>query len=146
MKHRVTTTARPARQQAESLRRTRRDRALEVAEDYVEAIADLIRTTGEARAVDLAIRLGVTHVTVIRTVARLKRDGYVNKQPYRAILLTKQGSKLAEDSRACHETVVAFLRHIGVPVRIAEMDAEGMEHHVSPATLAAFRRILAAAS
>ena len=32
---------RPALQQAENLRRSRRDRALETAQDYVEAIADL---------------------------------------------------------------------------------------------------------
>ena len=135
--------ARPARQQAESLQRCRRDRSLEVAQDYVEAIDDLIRLTGEARAVDLAARLGVTHVTVIRTVARLKRDGYVTAQPYRAIFLTENGRRLADESRVRHETVVAFLRHIGVPERAAEMDAEGMEHHVSPETLAAFRRVMA---
>ena len=110
----------------------------------MEAIDDLIRTTGEARAVDLAKRLGVTHVTVIRTVARLKRDGYVTTQPYRAIFLTDHGRKMADESRARHETVVAFLRHIGISERVAEMDAEGMEHHVSPETLAVFRRMMAA--
>ena len=37
---------------------------------------------------------------------------------------------------------VEFLRRIGVPERVAELDAEGIEHHVSPETLKAFRRIL----
>ncbi|HEU5396424.1 MAG TPA: hypothetical protein VFV81_04600, partial [Verrucomicrobiae bacterium] len=61
---------RSSSQQAESLRRSRLDRALEIAQDYVEAIADLSQTLGEARVTDLARRLGVTHVTVNRTLAR----------------------------------------------------------------------------
>ena len=48
---------------------------METAQDYAEAIADLARIHGEARAVDLARRLGITHVTVIRPIARLQRDG-----------------------------------------------------------------------
>ena len=39
-------------------RRTRSDHAQETAEDYVELIDDLIREAGEARAVDVARRLG----------------------------------------------------------------------------------------
>ncbi len=129
-------------QQAENLRQTRREHATEIAEDYVEAIADLASSMGEARVVDLARRLGVTHVTVNRTVARLQRDGYVTAHPYRAIFLTERGRKLAEASRERHQTVVAFLRGIGVPERVAELDAEGIEHHVSRETLNAFRRLL----
>jgi len=133
---------RPPQQQAESLRRSRRDRAAETAQDYVEAIADLSAALGEARVVDLARRLGVTHVTVNRTLARLKRAGYVNTKPYRAIFLTEAGGKLANECKQRHQTVVSFLRSIGIAGRIAEMDAEGIEHHVSPETLAAFERLL----
>jgi len=61
---------------AEVFRRSRRDRATEIAQDYVEAIADLSALLGEARVVDLARRLGVTHVTVNRTLARLKKSGW----------------------------------------------------------------------
>jgi DtxR family manganese transport transcriptional regulator len=127
---------------AETFRRSRRDRAVEVAQDYVEAIADLSATVGEARVVDLAQRLGVTHVTVNRTLARLQKAGYVNTKPYRAIFLTNAGQKLAEESKIRHETVTAFLRSLGIPEKIAELDAEGIEHHVSPETLAAFERRL----
>ena len=133
---------RPSSQQAENLRRSRRDRAVETAQDYVEAIADLSASLGEARVVDLARRLGVTHVTVNRTLARLKRAGFVNTKPYRAIFLTIAGHRLADECKQRHETVVAFLHSIGIPEKIAEMDAEGIEHHVSPETLAAFERLL----
>jgi DtxR family manganese transport transcriptional regulator len=135
--------ARTAEMQASALRRTRHEHAMETAEDYVEAIADLGALHGEARAVDLARRLGVSHVTVIRTVARLQREGYLSTRPYRAIFLTEKGSCLAEESRRRHETVEAFLRALGIPEGIAQTDAEGIEHHVSPETLAAFKRFTA---
>ena len=129
-------------QSAENLLQTRREHANEIAEDYVEAIADLVAEAGEARVVDLAKRLGVTHVTVNRTIGRLQKAGFVTAQRYRAIFLTDKGRNLATVCKHRHETVVAFLRSVGVPERIAEMDAEGIEHHVSPETLAAFEKLI----
>lgn len=140
MKNRATpATAREVgKNQAGNLSQTRREHAHETAEDYVEAIADLITETGEARVVDLAKRLGVTHVTVNRTIARLQKAGYVTSQPYRSIFLTDEGRELAAACKSRHETVVAFLRSLDISERVAESDAEGIEHHVSPETLAAF--------
>jgi DtxR family manganese transport transcriptional regulator len=131
------------KRQAEYLSQTRREHANEIAEDYVEAIADLIAETGEARVVDLARLLGVTHVTVNHTIVRLQKAGFVTAQPYRAIFLTDQGRNLAATCKSRHEIVVAFLRSLGISERVAEMDAEGIEHHVSPETLAAFKKHLA---
>jgi DtxR family manganese transport transcriptional regulator len=139
---RRTGAVRTAELQARALRQTRRKHSLETAEDYVEAIAELTESTGEARAVDLARRLGVSHVTVIRTVARLQRDGYTSSQPYRAIFLTARGARLAKRSRERHALVVDFLRSLGIPESVVQEDAEGIEHHVSAKTLDAFRRHL----
>lgn len=123
-------------------RRTRSEHAQETAQDYVELIAALIDETGEARAIDLARRLGVTHVTVARTIQRLQREGLVTTLPYRSIFLTPSGRKLSEESRARHETVVDFLKSLGVPKAVAQSDAEGIEHHVSGETLKAFTKHL----
>ncbi len=123
-------------------RRTRSDHAQETAEDYVELINDLIRDAGEARAVDVARRLGVTHVTVTKTLARLKREGLLTSEPYRSIFLTPKGKRLADRSRKRHELVVDFLLALGVPRADAETDAEGIEHHISPRTLQAMKRHL----
>ncbi len=142
----VVAGARPETRQAENFRQIRREHAHEIAEDYVEAIADLSATLGEARVVDLARRLGVTHVTVNRTLARLREAGHVNTKPYRAIFLTESGRKLAEECKRRHQTVVAFLRSLDISEKVAEKDAEGIEHHVSQETLAAFVRHLAAAA
>ena len=125
-----------------NLQRTREEHAQETAQDYAEMIAELIATTGEARVTDLARCLGVTHVTVNRTLQRLQRNGLVTTQPYRSVFLTPAGQKLSEDSRRRHEIVAEFLRSLGVPDVIADADAEGMEHHVSPETLRAFTRHL----
>jgi len=114
----------------------------ELAEDYVELIDDLIKRKGEARAVDVAKRLGVSHVTVSKTIGRLKDAGLVNSQPYRSIFLTNKGRKLANRSRERHHIVTSFLLELGVPEKTAVMDAEGIEHHASAATLAAMRRFL----
>lgn len=131
-----------SRATAEIQRRTRKAHARERAEDYVEAIAALIDSGGEARAVDIARMLGVTHVTVIRTVERLQREGLVTTRPYRSIFLTDLGRRLAAKSKARHEKVLSFLMALGVPPAVAALDAEGIEHHVSPRTLAAFEAFL----
>ena len=131
-----------AEQQAGNFQRVREVHQSELAEDYVELIADLIDTTGEARAVDVARRLGVAHATVVKTVARLQREGLVSSQPYRAIFLTEKGRELALRSRRRHEVVVSFLRAIGISEETAQRDAEGIEHHVSEETLTAFEGIV----
>ena len=128
--------------QAEGFDRIRSDHRNEIAEDYVELIADLIDATGEARAVDLASRLGVTNATVTNAITRLQREGLVRSEPYRAIFLTQDGRDLAEHCRRRHRIVYRFLRSLGIGEETARADAEGIEHHVSEETLAAFDRLL----
>lgn len=124
---------------SQPFQRTRRDHASEIAEDYVEAIAEIISGHGSCRVRDLAERFGVTHVTVVRTVQRLERDGYLSTEPYRPIVLTPVGARLAEACKARHDVVYRFLIALGVPEPIAAVDTEGIEHHVSPETLQRFR-------
>jgi DtxR family manganese transport transcriptional regulator len=130
--------------QAASFDRIRTNHRSEIAEDYVELIADLIAAKGEARAVDLADRLGVSHATVNNTVARLVREGLVRTEPYRAIFLTDSGRDLAERAKHRHRLVVDFLMAIGVEAATAHQDAEGIEHHVSEETLRCMERFLVA--
>jgi len=131
----------PPEAQAAHNEKTRRALQTAIADDYVELIADLIEASGEARAVDIARRLGVTNATVAKTIARLQQEGLVVAEPYRAIFLTPRGKKIAAASKRRHEIVVAFLKSIGISDEIARADAEGLEHHVSAETLAAFERI-----
>ena len=127
--------------QAESFRRAREGRRAEVAEDYVELIADLIHEFGEARQVELAARLGVAQPTVAKMLTRLAEDRLVSRRPYRGVHLTEAGQAMAARIRSRHQVVESFLRAIGVSAETARRDAEGIEHHVSAETLAAFQRV-----
>ncbi|MGH7076966.1 MAG: manganese-binding transcriptional regulator MntR [Acetobacteraceae bacterium] len=129
---------------AQALRfgRARSARSVALREDYVELIADLLVAHGEARATEIAKRLGVTHPTAVKGIQRLKREGFVTGRPYRGIFLTDSGHALAGRVRARHRLMVALLCAVGVPAEAAEADAEGMEHYASEATLKAFGRFL----
>jgi DtxR family manganese transport transcriptional regulator len=126
---------------ADRHRRTRTDHAQETAEDYVEAIDQLQTESGKCRVVDLARQFDVSHVTVTKVIARLKREGLVTSEPYRPLELTDAGRQLAAKSRRTHEIVYQFLRAIGVSDPIAAIDTEGIEHHVSRQTLECFRKL-----
>lgn len=126
----------------QSFGKVRKDHATEVAEDYVEAVSDIVHERGECRVRDLAQMMGVSHVTVTRTVARLQRDGLLTTQPYRPIELTTRGSRLAAACRKRHQVVLEFLLALGVPEEDARRDAEGIEHHVGTSTLDCMERYL----
>ena len=128
--------------QAHRFEKTRSAQSTALLEDYAELIADLLATEGEARPTDIAQRLGVSHATAIKAIGRLKREGLATARPYRGVFLTESGHALARRSHARHRLVVDLLLAIGVPGEAAEQDAEGIEHHVSEATLEAFGRFL----
>ena len=128
--------------QARRFGKTRTAQSSALAEDYVELIDDLLPADGEARPTDVARRLGVSHATAIKPIARLTREGLATARPYRGVFLTRAGHELAGRVRSRHRLVVDLLLAVGVPLEAAEADAEGIEHYVSEATLAAFARFL----
>ena len=121
---------------------TRTRHASETAEDYVEAVMELIEEKGECRVLDLARYFNVSHVTVSRIVKRLQDEKLLLTKPYKPVELTEQGLKLAKQSKKRHEIVLAFLIKLGVDKVNAEIDSEGIEHHVGSKTLAAMKRFL----
>jgi len=131
-----------ARTQARRFGKTRSAQSTALLEDYVELIADLLTTAGEARPTDIARRLGVAHATAIKAISRLKREGMATARPYRGVFLTERGQALAQRVRTRHRLVVDVLLALGVPAEAAEADAEGIEHHVSESTLKAFALFL----
>ena len=121
--------------------RARLQHAQENTADYLETIADLIRERGEARLVDIAARLGVSKGTANKKIRLLQREGFVRSEPYRSIFLNPSAARLAARSKQRHMIVLEFLKAAGVPDEVAEQDAEGIEHHVSPKTLAALQAL-----
>lgn len=122
--------------------RTRAQHATEMAEDYVEAVFEKVEEKGECRVQDLAKHFDVSHVTVSRTVGRLQKDGLLETAPYKPITLTTEGKKLAIRVLKRHELVLDFLLALGVDKKTAQIDSEGIEHHVSEKTLAAMKKFL----
>jgi DtxR family transcriptional regulator, manganese transport regulator len=128
--------------QAQRFEKARFAQATAMFEDYVELIDDLLGSSGEARPTDIARRLGVSHATAIKNIARLKREGLATSKLYRGVFLTPAGHDLAIRVRARHRLVVDLLIAVGVPADSAELDAEGIEHHVSERALIAFEAFL----
>lgn len=129
-------TAAHARQHAT----VRKAHETELIEDYIELIYELLDQEGEARAVDISRRMGVSQATVTKMLRRLAERELITSEPYRSIFLTGAGRAMAEHSRDRHQVVLRFLRALGVSDETARIDAEGIEHHVSDETLERMRR------
>ena len=118
-----------------SFKKVRDAHKSENTEDYLEIIADLLNVKGEARIVDIANKLDIAQATANKTIQRLQNQGFVKKEPYRSIFLTLKGQQLASISKKRHIIVLTFLKNLGLDIKTAEADAEGIEHHVSDKTL-----------
>ena len=118
-----------------SFKKVRDAHRTENTEDYLEIIADLLNTKGEARIVDIASKLDIAQATANKTIQRLQSQGFIKKESYRSIFLTLKGQEVASVSKKRHIIVLTFLKNLGLDARTAEADAEGIEHHVSDKTL-----------
>ena len=104
-------------------------------EDYLELINDMLNKTGEARIVDIADKFNIAQATANKTIKRLQIQGYIEKEPYRSVFLTLKGQKIASKSKRRHNIVYNFLINLGLSKKVAQLDSEGIEHHVSEYTL-----------
>ena len=118
-----------------SFKKVRNAHKTENTEDYLELIAELLNSKGEARIVDIANELDIAQATANKTIQRLQNQGYITREPYRSIFLTLKGQKIASRSKKRHNVVFQFLLNLGVDQITASEDAEGIEHHVSEKTL-----------
>ena len=118
-----------------SFKKVRDAHKSENTEDYLEIIAELLNIKGEARIVDIASKLDIAQATANKTIKRLQNQGFVKKEPYRSIFLTLKGQQVASISKKRHIIVLTFLKNLGLDIKTAEADAEGIEHHVSDKTL-----------
>ena len=118
-----------------SFKKVRNAHKNENTEDYLELIAELLNSKGEARIVDIATQLGIAQATANKTIQRLQNQGFIKREPYRSIFLTVKGQKIASRSKKRHNTVLKFLLNMGIDPKTASADAEGIEHHVSEKTL-----------
>ncbi len=105
------------------------------AEDYLERIHELIEAKGCARVVDIAAALKVRQASVTSMVQKLGRAGFVKYEKYRGLVLTDPGRAGARNIQNRHATLSRFFSLFGLDAETQRADIEGIEHHLSPATL-----------
>ncbi len=109
-------------------------------EMYLEAILELEAKNNVVRSVDIARFLGVTKPSVNRAMSNLKREGYINQEPYGDVTFTEKGRSKAARIHELHHVITDFLvRSLGIDVAVAEADACRMEHIISPETVKAMK-------
>ena len=113
----------------------------EQTEDYLERIQELIDRKGYARVSDIAEALRITPSTVSSMVRRLARAGFIHFENYRGLGLTDAGRAVAARIQERHRILTEFLESLGLEHAVVRHDVEGIEHHVSPSTLEALRRL-----
>ena len=104
-------------------------------DDYLEQILNLIEEKGYARPVDVSQRLGISQASVTNMLRKLDSEGLVNHEKYRGTVLTEKGHTIANAIIARHDALTEFLRLFDIDEDTIYADVEGMEHHVSKATL-----------
>ena len=105
------------------------------AEDYLERIHELIEEKGYARVVDIASSLKVKQASVTSMVQKLGEAGYLKYEKYRGLILTGKGQEVAQKIRDRHQTLSRFFSLFGLDAETQGQDIEGIEHHLSPATV-----------
>jgi Mn-dependent DtxR family transcriptional regulator len=111
-------------------------------EDYLEVIYELIRKKGYATQTDISESLNVSLPSVSKMLQRLEDSKYLEYAKYRGLNLTEEGIEVAENIREKHGLLSEFFKMIGVDEDIANIDAEGIEHHLHPQTLKKLREFI----
>ena len=104
-------------------------------EEYIETIYDFERQNGHAHTTEIAKALKVSPASVTEMLQKLKDDGYVIYEPYKAAALTPKGLEVALELMDRHQTLAEFLVIIGVDEETAQKDACQIEHHVTGETM-----------
>jgi len=119
--------------------RVRLQHSSELSQDYLESIYELLQSQPVVRISDLKNIFSVSHVTVIRTLQRLKEKDFITDTRSKHIFLTEKGERIAIQSAEKHELLKNFFINLGVSPEQANADAEGAEHHLSDETFQAIR-------
>lgn len=108
-------------------------------EDYLEAILMVQQEKGFCRAIDIAQHLGFSKPSVSVALRNLENADAVIRTNDGDVQLTDKGLAIATSVLDRHRFLTGFLVYLGVDPEIAEEDACGMEHALSPQSFKRFR-------
>lgn len=102
-------------------------------EDYAKAIYALETRAGAAVTTNaLADRLGVTPGSASAMVRKLDELGLVTHVPYKGVVLTESGRRVALEVLRHHRLLELYLAEsLGLPWDRVHAEAEVLEHHIS---------------
>ena len=104
-------------------------------EMYIKTIFELEEESGAAAPSDIAEKLTVKAPSVTSALQKLDSLGMVEYHRYQHVNLTKRGKEVAKMLNNRHQTILDFLRLIGVEEEIAVSDACEIEHIVNKQTI-----------
>ena len=101
-------------------------------EDYLKAIYSLSRGSHAASTSEIAELLGLSAPSVSGMVRRLSEQGLLEHAPYRGVLLTAAGRRIALRMVRRHRLIEAYLvGFLGYSWDTVHDEAERLEHAVS---------------
>jgi DtxR family transcriptional regulator, Mn-dependent transcriptional regulator len=101
-------------------------------EDYLKTIYALEEESEPVIAARIAHEAGVSPATMVATLRRLEREGYVKLEHRKAIQLTTTGKQIAEKILRRHYLIERFLTDLlGLDWVKAHQEAHRLEHAVS---------------
>lgn len=116
----------------------------ESGEMYLEAIYVLRHKHGFVRSVDVGEYLGYSKPSVSRAMGLLRSGGLVTVEKDGDLILTAEGTAIAQKIYERHTVLSQVLAGLGVPEDIASADACKIEHVISDETFDAIKRHIAA--
>ncbi len=109
------------------------------AEDYLEAILNVILKKGYARTKDVAGDLNVSPSSVVEMFRKLDAMHLVDYRKYEGVTLTEKGRAVAEVIKFRHDTLKRLFLLLGVSEGVADGDACLMEHELSDESIRQIR-------
>lgn len=112
------------------------------AEDYLEAVLNVIENKRYARVGLIAKERGVAPSSVCEMLKKLDEKGLVRYEKFGGVTLTEKGKEIAMAVKDRHDTNTKLLRIIQVPEEIVEKDACTIEHHLHPKTIEQLKKFV----
>lgn len=103
-------------------------------EDYLKAVLTIRKQKGNCRSVDVAEHLQLTKASISRAVARLSKEGLLEKNYDGQLYLTEAGQKRADEVEERYELLYQIFLNLGLSEEKADKDACNIEHCVSEET------------
>ncbi len=115
----------------------------ESTEMYLETIFLIQKEHGHAHVVDIAETLNITKSSVTNAMNQLKEDGFVNKESYGHITLSKKGEVIAKKVYKKHHSISLFLEEtLSLSPNEASINACKMEHIITDSMWEAIKKYL----